>query len=222
MNPKQLAGEKAVEFIKEGMTVGLGTGSTVYFTVLKLGELVKKGLNVKAVCTSVATHKLAVSLTIPILSMEEVTSIDLTIDGADEIDPNGHGIKGRWGALLFEKIVAANSKQNIWVVDDSKIVEYLGKFPLPVEVIPFGYKQIVNRFIELGYNPELRMEGKETFKTDSGNFIVHLHPGIIKDPVELDKTIKHIPGVVEHGLFTGIVNKAVVADKSKIKIINYR
>jgi ribose 5-phosphate isomerase A len=222
MNPKQLAGEKAVEFIKEGMTVGLGTGSTVYFTVLKLGELVKKGLNVKAVCTSVATHKLAVSLNIPILSMEEVTGIDLTIDGADEIDPNGHGIKGRWGALLFEKIVAANSKQNIWVVDDSKIVEHLGKFPLPVEVIPFGYKQIVNRFVELGFNPELRMEGKETFKTDSGNFIIHLHPGIIKDPVELDKTIKHIPGVVEHGLFTGIVNKAVVADKSHIRIIDYR
>lgn len=222
MNPKQLAGEKAVEFIKEGMTVGLGTGSTVYFTVLKLGELVKKGFKVKAVCTSVATHKLAVSLEIPVLLMEEIDSIDLTIDGADEIDPNGHGIKGRWGALLFEKIVAANSHQNIWVVDDSKLVEQLGKFPLPVEVIPFGYKQVVKRFVELGFNPELRMEGKETFTTDSGNFIIHLSLGVIQDPIKLDWMIKQIPGVVEHGLFTGIVNKAVVADKNDIRIINYR
>jgi len=222
MNPKQLAGEKAVEFIKEGMTVGLGTGSTVYFTVLKLGELIKTGFKVKAVCTSVATHKLAVSLEIPVLLMEEIDKIDLTIDGADEIDPNGHGIKGRWGALLFEKIVAANSRQNIWVVDSSKLVEKLGKFPLPVEIIPFGYKQVVKRFVELGYNPELRMEGKETFTTDSGNFIVHLSLGTIEDPMQLDRTIKQIPGVVEHGLFTGIVNKAVVADKNDIKIINYR
>lgn len=222
MNPKQLAGEKAVEFIKEGMIVGLGTGSTVYFTVLKLGELIKKGFEAKAVCTSVATHKLAVSLEIPVLLMEEVDHIDLTIDGADEIDPNGHGIKGRWGALLFEKIVAANSDQNIWVVDESKLVDKLGKFPLPVEVIPFGYKQIVKRFVELGFHPELRMEGKETFTTDSGNFIIHLSLGVIPDPVELDRTLKHIPGVVEHGLFTGIVNKAIVADKSNIRIIEYR
>jgi len=222
MNPKQLAGEKAVEFIKEGMKVGLGTGSTVYFTVLKLSEKVKEGFHVKAVCTSVATHKLAVSLNIPILSMEEVDQLDLTIDGADEIDPNGHGIKGRWGALLFEKIVAANSRQNIWVVDNSKIVDQLGKFPLPVEVIPFGYKQVVKKFVEMGYNPEIRMEGKETFKTDSGNFIVQLNLGKIDDPVALDRSLKQIPGVVEHGLFTGIVNKAVVADKSNIRIINYR
>jgi ribose 5-phosphate isomerase A len=222
MNPKQLAGEKAVEFIKEGMKVGLGTGSTVYFTVLKLSEKVRKGFQIKAVCTSVATHKLAVSLNIPILSMEEVDQLDLTIDGADEIDPNGHGIKGRWGALLFEKIVAANSRQNIWVVDNSKIVDHLGKFPLPVEVIPFGYKQVVKKFVESGYNPEIKMEGKETFKTDSGNFIIQLNLGKIDDPVELDRSLKHIPGVVEHGLFTGIVNKAVVADKSHIRIINYR
>jgi ribose 5-phosphate isomerase A len=222
MNPKQLAGEKAVEFIKENMTVGLGTGSTVYFTVLKLGELVKSGFKVRAVCTSGTTHKLAVSLGIPVLLMEETPHIDLTIDGADEIDPNGHGIKGRWGALLFEKIVATNSDQNIWVVDDSKLVDTLGKFPLPVEVIPFGYKQVLNRFVELGYNPELRMEGKETFKTDSGNFIVNLYMGVIPDPVQLDRTIKQIPGVVEHGLFTGIVNKAVVADKNKIRIIEFR
>jgi ribose 5-phosphate isomerase A len=154
--------------------------------------------------------------------MEEVDQLDLTIDGADEIDPGGHGIKGRWGALLFEKIVAANSRQNIWVVDNSKIVDQLGRFPLPVEVIPFGYKQVVKRFVELGYNPELRMEGKETFKTDSGNFIVQLNLGKISDPVALDRSLKQIPGVVEHGLFTGIVNKAVVADKSNIRIINYR
>jgi ribose 5-phosphate isomerase A len=222
MNPKQLAGEKAVEFIREGMTVGLGTGSTAYFSVKKIGDLVKNGFQIKAVCTSQATHELAVSSGITILRMDEADHIDLTIDGADEVDPDGHGIKGRWGALLFEKIVAVNSEINIWVVDESKIVKKLGKFPLPVEVIPFGYKQVLDHFTRLGFNPVLRVDDGREFLTDSGNYIIHLHLGVIEDPLELDRTIRQIPGVVEHGLFPGIVNKVIVADEKDIRILEFR
>jgi ribose 5-phosphate isomerase A len=222
MNPKQLAGEKAVEFVREGMIVGLGTGSTAYFSVKKIGDLVRNGFQIKAVCTSQATHELAVSSGITILKMDEADHIDLTIDGADEVDPDGHGIKGRWGALLFEKIVAVNSETNIWVVDESKIVKKLGKFPLPVEVIPFGYRQVLDHFTRLGFNPVLRVDDGREFQTDSGNYIIHLHLGVIEDPLELDRTIRQIPGVVEHGLFPGIVNKVIVANEKNIRILEFR
>lgn len=222
MNPKKLAGEKAVEFVKEGMIVGLGTGSTAYFSIKKIGELVQKGFQIKGVCTSRATHDLAVSSGIQIIKMNEADRIDLTIDGADEVDPDGHGIKGRWGALLFEKIVAVNSEKNIWVVDESKIVKKLGKFPLPVEVIPFGHRQVLDHFIRLGFNPVLRIDDGKEFQTDSGNYIIHLHLGVIDDPVQIDRTIKQIPGVVEHGLFPGIVNKVIVANENNIRILEFR
>ena len=222
MNPKQLAGEKAVEFVEEGMIVGLGTGSTAYFSVKKIGDLVQHGFRIKAVCTSQVTNDLAVSLGISVYRLEEVDRIDLTIDGADEVDPDGHGIKGRWGALLFEKIVAVNSKMNIWVVDESKIVKKLGKFPLPVEVIPFGYRQVLNHFTQLGFNPVLRKDDGKIFQTESGNYIIHLNLGIIDDPLQLDGIIKQIPGVVEHGLFPGIVNKVIVANETKTRIIEFR
>jgi ribose 5-phosphate isomerase A len=222
MNPKQLAGEKAVEFVREGMIVGLGTGSTAYFSIKKIGELVQNGFQIKAVCTSQATHDLAVSFGIQILKMNEADHIDLTIDGADEVDPDGHGIKGRWGALLFEKIVAVNSEKNIWVVDESKIVKKLGKFPLPVEVIPFGHRQVLDHFIRFGFNPVLRIDDGKEFQTDSGNYIIHLHLGVVDDPVQLDRTIKQIPGVVEHGLFPGIVNKVIVANENNIRILEFR
>ena len=222
MNPKQLAGEIAVEFVREGMIVGLGTGSTVYFTIKKIGNLVQNGLKLKAVCTSQATHELALSSGISIIKMEEASHIDLTIDGADEVDPDGHGIKGRWGALLFEKIVAVNSRENIWVVDESKIVKKLGKFPLPVEVIPFGYRQVLDHFTGLGFNPVLRIDDGTVFKTDSGHYIIHIHPGEIDNPPELGRTIKQIPGVVEHGLFPEIVNKVIVANEKSTRILEFR
>ena len=138
MNEKKIAAEKSIQFIKDGMTLGLGTGSTVFFLVNKLAELVKQGLNIKCVSTSNQTSELAKSLGIKIVNLNEVDHIDLTIDGADEVDKNLNGIKGGGGALLFEKIVAAASEQVIWIVDSSKYVSKLGKFPLPVEVIPFG------------------------------------------------------------------------------------
>ncbi len=222
MNPKQLAGEKAVEFIKEGMVVGLGTGSTAYFSIKKIGDLVRNGFRIKAVCTSQATHELAHSLGIYILKMEEIKHVDMTIDGADEVDPNGHGIKGRWGALLFEKIVAVNSKMNIWVVDESKIVKKLGKFPLPVEVIPFAYRQVLDQFTRMGFNPVLKKNNGNIFQTDSGNYIINLNMGVIEDPLELNQTIKQIPGVVEHGLFPGIVNKVIIANDKDTRILEFR
>ena len=222
MNPKQLAGEKAVEFVREGMIVGLGTGSTAYFSIKKIGKLVQDGFRLKAVCTSQATHDLAVSLGISVLEMQEVDHIDLTIDGADEVDPDGHGIKGRWGALLFEKIVAINSDKNIWVVDENKIVKKLGKFPLPVEVIPFGYRQVLDYFAQMGFNPVLRKDDGEIFQTDSRNYIIDLHLGAIEDPVELNRTINQVTGVVENGLFPGIVNKVIVADHNNTRILEFR
>jgi ribose 5-phosphate isomerase A len=142
MNEKQLAAEKSIEFIKEEMTLGIGSGSTVYYLVNKLAEKVRNGLNVKCVSTSNETSTLAKSLGIKIIDLNSVDKIDLTIDGADEVDNRLNGIKGGGGALLFEKIVATASTKNIWIIDSTKLVKKLGKFPLPVEVVSYGYKHL--------------------------------------------------------------------------------
>lgn len=219
MKEKQLAAEKSIEFIKDGMTIGLGTGSTVYFLVNKLAESVKQGLNVNCVSTSNQTSELAKSLGIKIINLNEVDHLDLTIDGADEVDGNLNGIKGGGGALLFEKIVAAASKKVIWIVDSSKYVKKLGKFPLPVEVIPFGSKQILKRFNDRGYNPKVRKNGSEIFITDSGNEIIDLHLNQIEDSLKLEQEIKLIPGVVEVGLFNNIANMVIVGKENSTEII---
>ena len=219
MKEKQLAAEKTIEFIKDGMTIGLGTGSTVYFLVNKLAESVKQGLNVTCVSTSKQTSELAKSLGIKIINLNEVDHLDLTIDGADEVDGNLNGIKGGGGALLFEKIVAAASKKVIWIVDSSKYVKKLGKFPLPVEVIPFGSKQILKRFNDRGYNPEVRKNGSDIFITDSGNEIIDLHLNKIEDSLKLEQEIKLIPGVVEVGLFNNIANMVIVGKENSTEII---
>jgi ribose 5-phosphate isomerase A len=220
MNEKQLAAEKSVEFIKNGMTLGLGTGSTVFFLVNKLAELVKSGLNLKCVSTSNQTTELAKGLGIKILGLNEVQKIDLTIDGADEVDENLNGIKGGGGALLFEKIVAANSHQVIWIVDSSKYVKNLGKFPLPVEVIPYGSKQLLNRFIDLGYNGSIRKSGNELYLTDSKNYIIDLYLGKIEDPIGLEMKIKMLPGVVEVGLFNNIADLVIIGKSESTEIIS--
>jgi ribose 5-phosphate isomerase A len=139
---KKTAAYKAAEYIKQGMTVGLGSGSTVYHVIIRVGELVRDGLEIKCVSTSSSTSNLAKENGIKLIGLDETDSIDLTIDGADEIDPQLCGIKGGGGALLFEKIVALSSKRNIWIADTSKLVDTLGKFPLPVEVIPFGHRRV--------------------------------------------------------------------------------
>lgn len=210
---KKLVGEKSVEWIKDGMTVGLGTGSTVKFMVDALGRRVKtEGLNITGVTTSKATAKQAEELGITIKSVDAVDHIDLTIDGADEISSDFQGIKGGGAALLFEKIVATNSTKVMWIVDESKMVKHLGAFPLPVEVIPYGSQKVFERFEKKGYHPTFRKsaDGNSLLLTDSENYIIDLHLGDILDPSTLaDELIKEV-GVVEHGLFLDMVNTVIV------------
>lgn len=220
MNEKQLAAEKSIEFIKDGMTLGLGTGSTVFFLVNILAELVKQGLNVRCVSTSSQTSDLAKRFGINVINLNEVDQIDLTIDGADEVDHNLNGIKGGGGALLFEKIVASASEKVIWIVDSSKYVEKLGKFPLPVEVIPFGSNHIIKKLRNRGYDAVIRKNGSVVYITDSGNEIIDLHLGEIEDSVKLEHEIKLIPGVVEVGLFNNIANAVIVGKENSTEIIS--
>jgi len=220
MNEKQLAAEKSIEFIKNRMILGLGTGSTVFFLVKKLAELVKQGLDITCVSTSNQTSELAKSLGIRISSLNEVEKIDLTIDGADEVDKNLNGIKGGGGALLYEKIVANASQKVIWIVDSSKFVEKLGRFPLPVEIISFGSKQLFNRFDELGFRPQIRKNGNNNFITDSGNLIVDLHLNEIDDAIILERQIKLMHGVVEVGLFNNIADTVIVGKEKSTEIFS--
>lgn len=222
MEPKQIAGERAVDLIEDGMVVGLGSGTTAFYAIQKIGERIRKGLKITSVYTSEETRLLADKFKIPYVGINDVEGIDLTIDGADEVDPIGNGIKGGGGALLFEKIVASNSKQNIWVIEQRKLVDQLGAFPLPVEILPFGYKHCLGAMSELGLNPSLRMKKKEPYRTDGGHLIADLHTGQIQDPLVLDNELKHIPGVIEHGLFLNLVNKVVVANKEMADIITFR
>ncbi len=217
---KKIAGEKATDFIKNGMIVGLGSGSTVAYTIKKIGELIKeKDLLIECVSTSNETTALAKSLGIQLIPIQQVNKIDLTIDGADEIDPQFNGIKGGGGALLFEKIIANASEQNIWVVDALKMVKNLGKFPLPLEVLPFGHTHTMKHLERQGYNPQIRTKNGQQYITDSGNYIIDLHMRSIKDPVLLEKELNCIPGVIENGLFIKTVDKVIVAEEQNIRML---
>jgi ribose 5-phosphate isomerase A len=201
MNPKKAAAEKAVENIASDMIVGLGTGSTAFWAIQKIGERVREGLKIKAVATSVQSETLARELGIPIIAFSEIDAIDLTIDGADEIDGHGNLIKGGGGALLREKIVAHNSKALHIVADHNKKVDSLGKFPLPVEIFPFGYELTLKNLQRLARSVTMRKSGDKFFVTDNGNFIADGDFFPIVDPASLDLQLKSIPGVAETGLF---------------------
>ncbi len=216
---KRKAGERAVEYIKDGMVVGLGTGSTVKYTILKLGELVKDGLDIIGVPTSIATEKLAKEMGIKLGSINDYQVIDLTIDGADEVDRNLNLIKGGGGALLREKMIAHASKYEIIVVDESKVKRVLGDFPLPIEIVKFGYKRTMNVLSTLGCKPLLRVKNGEAYITDNGNYIVDCKFERIDEPAKLERRIDEIPGVVEIGLFVGLANKVIVGKKDKIEIM---
>lgn len=218
-NAKQLAAEKAIEFIKEGMTVGLGTGTTVYFGIIKLSELIKSGLNVKLVSTSKATTKIAEGLGMPLSSVDEVDKIDITIDGADEVDPEFRGIKGGGGALLAEKIIAGISKCNIWVVDSTKRVDRLGAFPLPVEVVQFGFRHTMNQLNDLGFEVKQRLYNEQPFVTDSGHYITDIYFQQIDDPLKLEQEINNITGVVENGLFNDVLDVLIESDGKKTNVL---
>ncbi|UVI33411.1 ribose-5-phosphate isomerase RpiA [Paenibacillus spongiae] len=210
MESKRAAAEKAVEYIRNGMIIGLGTGSTAYWAIQKLGINIKDGLRVKAVATSIHTENLAKELKIPLISISEIEEIDITVDGADEVDDEWNLIKGGGGAHLREKIVASMSKELIIVVDESKKVNRLGKFPLPVEIVIFNYENTQKKLSTLGCVPQLRIRDNKPFLTDNGNYIVDCDFGSIGQPRELHTAINSIPGVVENGLFIKMATKVII------------
>lgn len=218
---KSLVGKKSVEWIKDGMTVGLGTGSTVYYMVEELGRRVKdENLKITGVTTSIRTANQAKSLGIQLKSVDTVDHIDITIDGADEISSDFQGIKGGGAALLYEKIVATNSDKVMWIVDKSKMVDKLGRFPLPVEVIPYGSQKIFERFEKKGLNPAFRKDDKGgLLLTDSDNYIIDLHLGQIDNPHELAEYLIHQVGVVEHGLFLDMVDTVIVGRQNGPEVL---
>ena len=221
LNLKEMVGIKAASYVTDGMTVGLGTGSTAYYMIEELGRRVKEeNLKIVGVPTSYASKKQAEALNIPVKTIDQVNYVDLTIDGADEISQDFHGIKGGGAALLFEKVVATYSKEIIWIVDESKMVDKLGRFPLPVEVIPYGQDQLFRLFQEKNYHPSFRMESEEVLKqTDSGNSIIDLQLDCIDDPIKLANELDSLVGVVEHGLFLSMVDRVIIGKESGPKVL---
>jgi ribose 5-phosphate isomerase A len=210
MDKKKIAGEKAAEYVKDGMTLGLGTGSTAFHAVNAVGELVKKGMKLQAVPTSKATEAQARELGIPLLTIDEVEHIDLAIDGVDEIDPAFNAIKGGGGALYREKVVATMADEVIWIMDDSKLVEKIGAFHLPVEIAQYGSKQAIAKMEAYGWNPVLRVRDGKTFVTDNGNFIADLHLGAGFDIEDVYNKLSGMLGVLEHGLFLNMCKRIIV------------
>ncbi len=217
---KELAGRAAAELVRDGNVVGLGTGSTSYFAVIALGERVKAGLKIVGIPTSNATAELARKVGVPLTTLDEHPEIDITIDGADELDPQLNLIKGGGGALLREKVVASASKKMIVVADASKLVPALGKFPLPVEFVSFARTVVENKIKSLGATVKLRAnQDGGTYLTDNGNPILDCSFGIIKDPATLARTLGSIPGVVEHGLFIGLATLALIGKEGSVQEI---
>ncbi len=215
MLPKEVAGRRAAEYIETGMVVGLGTGSTAKFAIRAIGERVAAGLEVKAIPTSEASAQLAGELGITLTTLEDDPAVDLTIDGADEVDPDLDLIKGLGGALLREKIVASATAQQVIIIDPSKLVEKLGtQAPLPIEVVPFSWSLVSSRLNERGIEPTLRMQqAEQPFVTDNGNYIIdgRFSEGI-DDPQATDIWLNTLPGVVENGLFVAMTHLVVIGE----------
>ena len=209
---KKAAGVYAATLVEHGTTIGLGSGSTVFFLIDELGKMTKQGFRVTIVPASKKTESLALQRNIPVADLNEVESLVMTIDGADEVDPQLQLIKGGGGALLQEKIVAAASEKLIIIVDHSKLVQQLGKFPLPVEVIDFGYKHVQEKIRTFGCSKiELRKKDNKPFITDHGHYILDCYFEKITDPSSLNISLHSIPGVVETGLFINMANKILIA-----------
>jgi ribose 5-phosphate isomerase A len=209
---KEAAARASLRFVHDGNVVGLGTGSTAAYAVRFLGDQVRAGLKIRGIPTSVHTRDLAASLGIPLTTLDECQQIDVDIDGADEFDPQLNLIKGGGGALLREKIIASASRQVVIIADSSKQAAVLGKFPLPVEVIPFAQPLVAKRITALGASVKLRQDAKgNAFVTDEGHHILDCHFGQIPDPPALARKLSDMPGVVEHGLFINLASVVLVA-----------
>lgn len=208
---KQLVAKQAAQLVQNNMTLGVGSGSTVYWLIAELGERVKKGLFFRAIPTSKKTATLCAQQNIPLAGLNDVNKIDLTIDGADEIDPHLQLIKGGGGALLQEKMVAAASRELMIIADYTKLVSQLGKFPLPLDVIPLGWKQ-VQRHIRETYKIEasLRMNGNQPFVTDHGNYILDCPFQHIEHADVLSYELNAFPGVTDNGLFVNMAELALI------------
>jgi len=218
---KQQAAQRAVEFVHSGMVVGLGTGSTTAFAVMRIGERIKSGdlKNIVGIPTSIRTEKLATELGIPLCGLDDQPVIEVTIDGADEVDPALNLIKGGGGALLREKVVAQASRQNIIIVDESKLSPHLGtRWAVPVEVIPFAAKTEENFLKSQGAAVSLRLDDQgRPYQTDQNNFILDANFGEIEDPNGLAARLNERAGIVEHGLFLGLASDVIVAAEDAIR-----
>ena len=220
-NEKRVAAARSLDFVSDGMILGLGSGSTAELMIRGLGERVAQGLRVVGVPTSRRTRELAIECGVPLTTLEEHSHLDLTIDGADEAAPDFSLIKGGGGAMLHEKIVASASRQMIVVIDSRKWVASLGAFPLPVEVIPCACKVVAERIRQLGCEPRRRLDKSgQPFVTDEGNAILDCPFGRIENPRALAVQLSCMPGVVEHGLFVDIAAKVIVGRAETAEVLS--
>jgi ribose 5-phosphate isomerase A len=217
MNEKQAAAEAAIAEVRDDMLVGLGTGSTAALAIAALGRRIAEGLRVSAVATSLATEAAARAAGIPLLPFEDVSRIDIAIDGADEIDPQFRAIKGGGGALLREKIVAESAARMICIVDSSKTVARLGAHPLPIEVLPFARSFVSEAVRRLGGEPRLRLAGGEPARSDQGNILIDCVFGPIVDPEELASALSDIPGMLGHGLFLREIDALLIGGPNGVE-----
>jgi len=215
---KVIAAEEAVKYVKNGMTLGLGSGSTVDWMLRKLSERVKEGLQIQGIPSSKKTEKLAKELGIPLTDFSVTTHIDLAIDGADEIDGSLNLIKGGGGSLVREKVVDACADELIITADASKMVSQLGSFPLPVEVLPFGFEVVEENIKKLGGVSTLRKKEDQIFVSDNGNYILDCSFGPIDDAVTLHERLIQLVGVIDTGIFAGMADKVIVARYGEIEL----
>lgn len=217
---RRRAAEKATEYLRDGMVIGLGTGRTASYAVRKIGQLARAGMKLTAISTSDATTALAEAEGITVSSLDDHPVIDVTIDGADEVDPSLNLVKGKGGALLREKIIASSTREEIIVVDESKLVGRLGeKEAVPVEILKFGYLGTAGHLSALGCSVALRMQDGRLFVTDNGNYIADCRFASINQPFELQSRINTIPGVIDNGMFLGMATRVLVGREKEVTVL---
>lgn len=223
MDLKKMAADESIKYVRDGMVVGLGSGSTASIAIKLLGEKVREGWSIIGVPTSKDSETLGRSAGITIGDLKDYPDVDLTIDGADEVDPKLNLVKGLGGALVREKIVAASSRTEVIVVDESKLVDYIcQKAPLPIEIVKFGYESTLRKLQKFGCEPKLRTKDDALFVTDNGNYTADCRFHRIDDPAKMEWELNLVPGVVDNGLFVGLADKVIVSSKSGIRTLERR